>query len=204
MFASPTRSMDPTIVGGWPFDLQLHQQRRAARASAHLTTSLVLPPDSEIVAPVSVRSLSGARPGQCSLIEPCMTVTEEYGVLVGHTLVDASKWSANVLMVNSSSEVVVLPSFTCVGDLVPVLAVSVARSERESPGMKRHLEDIWGRRVGRHSGTYCISMLMCFRHPVTGHTTSVQHEIVTMDARPVWCRPRRLALFEVDGGLTVA
>ena len=39
--------------------LQLHQQRQAARVSAHLTTSLVLPPDSEIVAPVSVRSPSG-------------------------------------------------------------------------------------------------------------------------------------------------
>ena len=32
--------------------LQLHQQRQAAHVSAHLTTSLVLPPDSEIVAPV--------------------------------------------------------------------------------------------------------------------------------------------------------
>ena len=54
---------------------------------------------------------------------------------------DASKWSANVLMVNPSSEGVVLPSFTCVGDLVPVSAVSVARSELEIPGMNRHLPD---------------------------------------------------------------
>ena len=38
--------------------LQLHQQRQAARVSAHITSSLVLPPDSEIVAPVSIRSLS--------------------------------------------------------------------------------------------------------------------------------------------------
>ena len=41
-----------------------------------------------------------------------MTFVEEYGVLVGRTLVDASIWSANVLMVNPSSEVVDLPSFT--------------------------------------------------------------------------------------------
>ena len=32
--------------------LQLHQQRQAAHASTHLMTSLVLPPDSEIIAPV--------------------------------------------------------------------------------------------------------------------------------------------------------
>ena len=30
------------------------------------------------------------------------------------------------------------------------------------------------------------------REPVTGHTTSVQHEIRTSDARPVRSRPRRL------------
>ena len=29
---------------------------------------------------------------------------------------------------------------------------------------------------------------------VTGWTTSVQHEILTLDARPVRCGPRRLAL----------
>ena len=70
--------------------LQLHQQRLAPRAAAYLTTSVVMPPDSEVVAPVSVRSPSGIRPGPCSLVEPCMDLTEDYGVLVGRTLVDAS------------------------------------------------------------------------------------------------------------------
>ena len=49
--------------------LQLHQQRQAARASTHITNSLVLPPDSEIVAPVSICSPSGIQPGRCSLVE---------------------------------------------------------------------------------------------------------------------------------------
>ena len=31
------------------------------------------------------------------------------------------------------------------------------------------------------------------REPVTGRTKSVQHEIITKDARPVRCGPRRLA-----------
>ena len=57
-----------------------------------------------------------------------MTLTEDYDVLMGCTLVDASSWSASVLMVNPSPEVVVLPSCSCVGDLVLVSAVSVARS----------------------------------------------------------------------------
>ena len=47
---------------------------------------------------------------------------------------DASSWSSSVLMVNPSSEVVVLPSFSCVGYLVPVSAVSVARAESVSSG----------------------------------------------------------------------
>ena len=87
--------------------LQLHQQRQAARASTHITSSLVLPPDSEIVAPVSIRSSSGIQPGRCSLIEPKIAFTEDYGSLVGCTLADASQWSASVLLVNPSSEVTI-------------------------------------------------------------------------------------------------
>ena len=50
-----------------------------------LKTSVVLPPDSEIVVPFSVRSPSGVRLGSCSLVEPSRSLTEEYGVVVGHT-----------------------------------------------------------------------------------------------------------------------
>ena len=93
---------------------------------AFLKTSVLLPPDSEIVAPFSVRSDSGIRPGSCSLVEPSRSLTEDHGAVVGHTLVDASSWSAGVLMVNPNAEEIILPSFTMVGDLVPVSAVSVA------------------------------------------------------------------------------
>ena len=67
--------------------LQLHQQRLIPEVEGFLMTSVVLPPDSEIVAPFLV---SGVRPGSCALVEPSRTLTEEYGVVVGHTLVDAS------------------------------------------------------------------------------------------------------------------
>ena len=68
-------------------------------------------------------------------------------MIVGHTLVDASSWSAGVLMVNPNAEEIVLPSFTCVGNLFPVSAVSVALAELALPseGCKTlpvHLEDI--------------------------------------------------------------
>ena len=133
--------------------LQLHQQRQAARTSTRITNSLVLPPDSEIVAAVSIRSPSGIQPVSCSLIEPKLAITENYGVLLGRTLVDASEWSASVLLVNLGSDVVVLPSFSCVviwyrcrqcrwlvcGDLVPVSAVSVGVSWT----LPEHLEDIF-------------------------------------------------------------
>ena len=98
--------------------LQLHQQRLAPSVKAFLKTSVVLPPDSEIVAPISVRSASGIRPGYCSPVEPYRGLAEEYGVVVGCTLVDASSWSAGVLMVNPNAEEIVLASFTFVGDLV--------------------------------------------------------------------------------------
>ena len=54
-----------------------------------------------------------------------MDLTEDYGVIVGHTLVDAASWSASVLMVNPNADEI-LPCFACVGSLVLVSAVSVA------------------------------------------------------------------------------
>ena len=107
-------------------------------------TSVVLPPDSEIVAPFSV---SGGRLGPCALVEPFRSLTEEYGVVVGHTLVEASLRSASVLMINPSTEEIVLPCNTCVEKLVPISAVSVAFADPELPGdmcivLPDHLEEI--------------------------------------------------------------
>ena len=70
---------------GWS-TLQLHQQRLAPILDEVLTTAVVIPPDSEIVAQFLV---SGVRPNGCALVEPSRIMTEEYGVVVGHTLVDA-------------------------------------------------------------------------------------------------------------------
>ena len=69
-------------------------------------TSVVIPPDSDIVAKLSV---SGIRPHRCALVEPARGLTEEYGIVVGHTLVDASSGCGSVLIVNPNAEVVVLP-----------------------------------------------------------------------------------------------
>ena len=51
---------------GW-FTLQLHQQRLTPDLDGLLTTLVVIPPFSEIVAKFSV---SGIRPHGCALVEP--------------------------------------------------------------------------------------------------------------------------------------
>ena len=122
---------------------------------------------------------------------------------VGRTLVDASLWSAGVLMVNPNAEE--MPSFTFVGDLVPVSAASVALADPALPGevcaaLPDHLEDIV---AGSHPSLGEAGRLLLQnrlhryepapREPVTGRTTSVQHEILISDARPVRYGPRRLA-----------
>ena len=104
---------------GWS-TLQLHQQRWTPDLDGLLMTSVVIPPDSEIHV-VAKFSVSG-----CTLVEPARCLIEEYGVVVGHTLVDASSGSGSVLIVNPNAEVVVLPGLTLIGKLVPVAAISVA------------------------------------------------------------------------------
>ena len=85
---------------GW-----LHQQRLTPDLDGLLTTF----------------SVSGIRPHGCALFEPARCLTEEYGVVVGHTLVDASSCSSRVLIINPNAEVVVLPGLTLIERLEEVL-----------------------------------------------------------------------------------
>ena len=110
---------------GWS-TLQLHQQRLTPDMDGLLATSVVIPRDSEIVAKFSV---SGNRPHGCVLVEPARQLIEEYGILVGHTLVDASSGSGSIFIVNP----VVLPGLTFIGKLVPVAAISVAIEDTGPP-----------------------------------------------------------------------
>ena len=122
--------------------LQLHQQKPTPDVRGLFLTAVVLPP--EVVAPFS---LNGGQLGSCALIVPDRDLTEEFGVVVGHTLVDASASSANVLIINPNAEEVVLPCRTSIGQLVLISAVSVARSEIRLPTntvvvLPEYLEDI--------------------------------------------------------------
>ena len=171
-----------------------------------LTTSVVIPPDSEIVAKFSV---SGTRPHGCVLVEPARQLIEEYGILVGHTLVDTSSGSGSVLIVNPNAEVVGLPGLTFIGKLVPVAAISVAMEDtgplvHDPDELPEYLEEIVKGShpsLGEPGRQLLQDLLLRYRHvfpapgePVTGRTLTVQHDIVTTDARPVRCGPRRLAL----------
>ena len=124
---------------------------------------MVLPPDSEVVAECSI---SGGQLGTCALIDPNWDLTEEFGVLVGHTLVDATTPSASVLIINPNAEEVVLPCGSSIGALVPVFSVSVARSTEYLPETKtaklpEYLEDIV-RGGARFPGRYRSSILARF------------------------------------------
>ena len=121
---------------GWSM-LQLHQQRLTPDMDGLLTTSVVIPPDSEIVAKFSV---SGARPHGCVLVEPARQLIEEYGILVGYTLVDASSGWGSVLIVNPNEEVVVLPGRTFIAILVAMEDTSPP--VHDSDELPEYLEEI--------------------------------------------------------------
>ena len=174
-----------------------------------LTTSVVIPPDIEIVAKFSkLAKLSGARPHGCVLLEPARQLIEEYGILVGHTLVDASSGSGSVLIVNPNEEVVVLPGLTFIGKLVPVAAIWVAMEDTSPPvhdsdKLPGYLEEIVKGShpsLGQPGRQLLRDLLLRYRHvfpapgePVSGRTSAVQHDFVMMGAQPVRCEPRRLA-----------
>ena len=150
-----------------------------------LTTSVVIPPDSEIVAKFSV---SGIIPHGCTLVEPVRCLIEEYRVVVGHILVDASSGSGSVLIVNPNAEVVVLPGLTLIGKLVPVAAISVAIEDTGPPNngpvalpetwrrLSKALTRHWVTQAENFCETCCLVTSMFFPapgEPVTGRTKTV-------------------------------
>ena len=72
------------------------------------------------------------------MIKPDSTITESYGVLVGRTLVNMSNWSAKVLVINPGSDIVVLPPSSCVGSVMQVSAVTIARAMSIQPETTPH------------------------------------------------------------------
>ena len=97
-----------------------------------------------------------------------------------------------------NAEEIVLPCQTCVGKLVPISAVLVTLADPELSA--RHCAGI-SSFAGEEGRRLLRDLLHRYRHvfpapgePVTGWTTSVQHKILTSDARPVRCGPRSLAL----------
>ena len=96
------------------------------------------------------------------MIEPVSSITESYGVVVGRTLV--------VLVVNPGSDVVVLPPFSCGGNVVQVSAVTIARDlsskseAKQSEPLPPHLEDTVGGShpsLGVEGGQLCLTL---YRH----------------------------------------
>ena len=118
---------------------------------------------------------------------------------------DTSNWSAQVLVINPGSDVVVLCPFSCVGNVVQVSAVSIAQAVSVQPEADQigplppHLEHIV---VGSHpslgeEGRAALKdILHKYVHgspapgePVTGCTQAVRHDIAINGARPVRCGP---------------
>ena len=150
-------------------------------------------------------SVSGIRPHGCALVEPARCLTEEYGVVVGHMLVDASSGSGRVLIVNPNVEIVVLPGLTLISKFVPIsVAMEDTRLPNDGPAaLPEYLEEIVRGShpsLGHARRQRLRDLIFRYRHvfpapgePVTGRTTTVQHDIIMTDARPVRCGPRRLA-----------
>ena len=123
-------------------------------------------------------------------------------MLVGRTLVDTSNWSAEVILINPGSDVVVLPAFSYIGDVVQVSTVSVAgtlstRPEAAPPGaLPPHMEEIVAGSRPSLEMDGCAALtgiLHRYSHvfpapgdPVTGRTHVVCHEIITNEAWPTF------------------
>ena len=149
-------------------------------------------------------SVSGIRPNGCALVEPSATLTEEYGVsgsyvsgrffTVGQCVDGQSQCGSG-----SATQFYMCRQIgTIGGDFGSPRGSGLSErrvgcSAGTPRGNRRGIAPFAGRQLLR-------DLLFRYRHvfpapgePVTGQTTSVQHNILTSDAQPVRCGPRRLA-----------
>ena len=90
-------------------------------------------------------SIDGGQLGTCALIDPNWDLTEEFGVVVGHTLVDATTPSASVLIINPNAEEVVWFTYwrlgACVGCVSGPVGSTTANKDDDGTSTD-YLEDI--------------------------------------------------------------
>ena len=95
--------VDGTLSGGGYETIQLHRFHAATECFAETTDTVCIPPHSEIMLWAKLKTNNGRRGPTAGVVLALQTFVQEFGILVGRSLVraDAEDWKIPILLYSS-------------------------------------------------------------------------------------------------------
>ena len=95
--------VDGTLSGGGYETIQLHRFHASTECFAETTDTVCIPPHSEIMLWAKLKTNNGRRGPTAGVVLALQTFVQEFGILVGRSLVraDAEDWKIPILLYNS-------------------------------------------------------------------------------------------------------
>ena len=208
-----------TLSGGGYETIQLHRFQTATECFAETTDSVCIPPHSEVMLWAKLKTNNGRRGPTAGVVLALQTFVQEFGLLVGRSLVraDAEDWKIPILIYNSdpctmqpdacACNPVILPAHTWIARVEEIQAIQHIGSREtgiktEEGALPPHLIDVLDAATELTANQRARAAHLLAKHvktfpapgtPITGRTEAVMHDIDTGSTRPIRCNPRKLS-----------
>ena len=208
-----------TLSGGGYETIQLHRFQAATECFAETTDSVCIPPHSEVMLWAKLKTNNGRRGLAAGVVLALQTFVQEFGLLVGRSLVraDAEDWKIPILIYNSdpctkkpadcTCNPVIVPAHTRIARVEEIQAIQHIGSREtethtEEGALPQHLIDVLDAATELTTNQRARAATLLAKHvhtfpapgtPITGRTEAVVHDIDTGSTRPIRCNPRKLS-----------
>ena len=208
-----------TLSGGGYETIQLHRFQAATECFAETTDSVCIPPHSEVMLWAKLKTNNGRRGPTAGVVLALQTFVQEFGLLVGRSLVraDAEDWKIPILIYNSdpctmkpadcTCNPVLVPAHTRIAHVEEIQAIQHIGSREteihtEEGALPPHLIDVLDAATELTTNQRVRAATLLAKHvktfpapgtPITGRTEAVMHDIDTGSTRPIRCNPRKLS-----------
>ena len=211
--------VDGTLSGGGYKTIQRHRFHAATECFAETTDPVCIPPHSEVMLWAKLKTNNGRRRPTAGVVLALQSFVQEFGLLVGRSLVraDSEDWKVPILLYNSdpctnkstdcTCNPVIIPSRTRIARVEEIQAIQHigTRETERSAGecaLPPHLIDVLDAASDFTSDQRACAADLLAKHintfpapgtPITGRSDAVVHEIDTGSTRPIRCNPRKLS-----------
>ena len=211
--------MEGTLSGGGYETIQLHRFHAATECFAETMDTISIPPHSEVMLLAKLKTNNGRRGPTAGVVLALQTFVQEFGLLVGRSLVraDVDDWKVPILLYNSDPctrekkhckcNPVTIPARTCIARVEEIQAMQkvsprVTDRSKGEYALPPHLISVLDAATEHTEDQRARAAALLAKHvntfpapgsPITGRTDAVVHEIDTGSTRPIRCNPRKLS-----------